>query len=122
MQAMDRLRKDSADWVNICPLDQLVPEVGICALVGNRHVAVFYLPDEQEQTLYAIDNIDPFSNASVLSRGIVGDVKGELVVASPIYKQHFSLKDGRCLEDETVRLTVFEVQVTQGIVQVWEVL
>lgn len=120
MQAMDRLQKTTAAWVDICPLDQLVPEVGVCALVGNRHVAIFYLPEEPDQILYAIDNIDPFSNASVLSRGIVGDVKEELVVASPIYKQHFSLKDGHCLEDKTVRLTVFDVQVNQGMVQVWE--
>jgi precorrin-3B methylase len=28
---------------------------------------------------------DPFSGANVLSRGIAGDLKGELVVASPVY-------------------------------------
>jgi NAD(P)H-dependent nitrite reductase small subunit len=119
MQAVS-LNRTSAGWVHICSLDELVPEVGICALVGKRHVAVFYLPEDKDQTLYAIDNIDPFSGASVLSRGIVGDVKGELVVASPIYKQHFSLKDGRCLEDTTVCLSVFAVRVAQGIVQVCE--
>jgi nitrite reductase (NADH) small subunit len=46
----------------------------------------------------------------VLSRGIVGDVKGELVVASPVYKQHFSLTSGKCLEDPEVRVLVYPVR------------
>ena len=41
--------------------------------------------------VYALDNFDPHSGANVLSRGIVGDLSGELVVASPVYKHHFSL-------------------------------
>ena len=49
-------------------------------------------------------NLDPFSRANVLSRGIVGDLKGELVVASPVYKQHFSLRTGQCVEDPDVRV------------------
>lgn len=35
-----------------------------------------------------------------MSRGIIGDLQGERVIASPIYKQHFSLATGRCLEDK----------------------
>ncbi|MAM57687.1 MAG: hypothetical protein CMN25_10165 [Salinicola sp.] len=49
--------------------------------------------------LYAVDNHDPFSSANVIGRGIIGDLAGELVVASPIYKHHFRLRDGQCLED-----------------------
>ena len=59
---------------------------------------------------------DPFSRANVLSRGIVGDVKGELVVASPVYKQHFSLASGLCLEDAAVRVCVFPVRLQDGLV------
>ncbi|WP_322527884.1 nitrite reductase (NAD(P)H) small subunit [Salinicola sp. LHM] len=59
--------------------------------------------------LYAVDNHDPFSGANVIGRGIVGDLKGELVVASPIYKQHFRLTDGQCLEDATRRLRTWSV-------------
>ena len=44
--------------------------------------------------MYAIGNYDPASDANVLARGIVGDIGGEIVVASPIYKQHFSLRHG----------------------------
>jgi nitrite reductase (NADH) small subunit len=47
----------------------------------------------------------------VLSRGIVGDINGELVVASPVYKQHFSLLTGRCLEDASVSVVVYAARV-----------
>ena len=63
-------------------------------------------------------NRDPFSGANVLSRGIVGDLKGELVVASPVYKQHFSLLTGRCVEDAAVRIPVYGARVEEGFVVV----
>lgn len=95
---------DTGGWVVACKLNDIVPNTGVCALVGRRQVAVFRLDDNR---VYAIDNHDPFSRASVLSRGIVGDLKGDLVVASPVYKQHFSLASGRCQEEPSVRLAVF---------------
>ncbi|HKA44406.1 MAG TPA: nitrite reductase small subunit NirD [Burkholderiales bacterium] len=103
-------------WVAVCRLDDIVPNTGVCALVGDRQVAVFRLEDD---SVYAIDNHDPYSRANVLSRGIVGDLKGELVVASPVYKQHFSLVTGRCIEDETVSVPVYgaSVQGSYVIVQ-----
>src|SRR5262245_39075775 len=91
-------------WIAVCRLDDIVPNSGVCALVGGEQIAVFRLDDD---SLYAIGNHDPFSRANVLSRGIVGDLKGELVVASPVYKQHFSLVTGRCIEDETVSVPVY---------------
>ena len=57
-----------------------------------------------------IDNYDPIGGANVLSRGIVGDINGELVVASPLYKQHFSLLSGRCLEDDSVQVSVYQAR------------
>jgi len=78
---------------------------------GSTQVALFFLPDPntsepapntepdiQVHEIYAVDNHDPFSGANVIARGIVGDIKGEPVVASPLYKQHFRLADGRCVE------------------------
>ena len=97
---------DSA-WVEVCLLEDIVPDSGVCALVGNHQVAIFRLSDD---SLYAIGNFDPVSGANVLSRGIVGDVGGELVVASPLYKQHFSLTSGRCLEEADVAVPVYSVR------------
>ncbi|HEY3077036.1 MAG TPA: nitrite reductase small subunit NirD, partial [Burkholderiales bacterium] len=98
----------------VCRLDDIVPNTGVCALVGEEQVAVFRVGDE----IHAVGNRDPFSGASVLSRGIVGDLKGELVVASPLYKQHFSLASGRCIEDAAVQIPVYAARVEDGLVLV----
>ena len=102
-------------WITVCKLDDIVPNTGVCALVGGRQVAVFRLDDD---SVYAMSNHDPFSRANVLSRGIVGDLKGELVVASPVYKQHFSLVSGQCLEDPQVRVAVYPARVDGDVVMV----
>lgn len=113
-------REDAVEaWVAVCKLSDIVPDTGVCALVHGRQVAVFRLSglsDDGDARVYAIDNYDPFSGANVLSRGIVGDLKGELVVASPIYKQHFNLLTGQCLEDAEVRVSVFPARVEDDIV------
>lgn len=97
------------NWESVCELGDLVAGSGVCALVGNEQVALFYLPDE-EQAIYALANRDPIGGVNVMSRGIVGDISGQLVVASPLYKQHYSLLTGACLEDETMRLQVYGVR------------
>jgi NAD(P)H-dependent nitrite reductase small subunit len=97
-----------SDWIPVCRLKDIVPNTGVCALVHGRQVAVFRLEGDR---LFAVDAFDPFSKANVLARGIVGDLKGEVVVASPVYKHHFSLQSGRCLEDESVKLEVFPARV-----------
>lgn len=102
-------------WTVVCPLEDIVPNSGVCALVGGRQVAVFRVSDDR---VYALSNHDPFSNANVLSRGILGDIKGELVVASPVYKQHFMLATGQCVEDEAVKVACFAARVANGIVEV----
>jgi nitrite reductase (NADH) small subunit len=88
---------------SVCCLDDIVPNSGVCALVEGEQLAVFRVEDK----IYAIGNRDPFSGANVLSRGIVGDLNGELVVASPVYKQHFSLRTGRCIEDDSMSVPVY---------------
>ena len=96
-------------WQEVCERSDLVVGSGVCALVGSEQVALFYLPGEQQQ-VYALGNRDPIGGANVMSRGILGDVNGELVVASPLYKQHFSLATGVCLEEEEVRVEVYNVR------------
>ncbi|HEV8095699.1 MAG TPA: nitrite reductase small subunit NirD [Burkholderiales bacterium] len=99
--------------VRACRLEDIVPNTGVCALVGGEQVAIFRLDDDR---VYALGNNDPFSRANVLSRGIVGDLGGELVVASPVYKQHFSLVSGRCIEDALVQVPVYAARVEEGFV------
>jgi assimilatory nitrate reductase catalytic subunit len=99
----------------VCRLDDIVPSTGVCALVAGEQVAIFRLDDDN---VHAVGNHDPFSGANVLSRGIVGDLKGELVVASPVYKQHFSLRTGRCIEDASKQIPVYAAKVEQDWVVV----
>ncbi len=97
-------------WETVCERTDLIPGSGVCALLGNEQVALFYLPQEEQQ-VYAVSNRDPIGNANVLSRGIVGDLSERLVVASPLYKQHFDLATGQCLEDDTVSIEVYEARI-----------
>lgn len=101
-------------WIPVCKLEDILPSSGVCALVGERQVAVFRVDDR----LYALDNRDPKSGANVLSRGIVGDRNGMPKVASPLYKQNFSLETGECLDDPTVRVPTYEVRCHDGVVEV----
>jgi nitrite reductase (NADH) small subunit len=58
-------------------------------------VAVFRVGATASPRVFAIDNYDPNSQAAVLSRGLVGSLGERIVVASPIYKQHFDLQHRR---------------------------
>ena len=103
------------DWVDVCALDDLTPNTGVGALIEHQQIAIFRVGAEKR--VYALSNQDPFSQAFVMSRGIIGDLQGERVVASPIYKQHFSLATGRCLEDKDQKLLVFPSKIENG--RVW---
>ena len=91
-----------------CTKSDLIAQSGVCVLIEDTQIALFYLPQETPQ-VYALSNWDPIGKANVMSRGIIGDIDGELVVASPLYKQHFSLTDGLCLEDSDASLESYEV-------------
>ena len=105
-----------ARWQTVCHVSDLQPDSGVCALVEGLQVALFYMP--KDKAVYAVNNYDPFGHANVLSRGIIGDINGQPVVASPLYKQHFNLNTGACLEDETITLPVYAVRIENGSVQV----
>ncbi|KYF74299.1 nitrite reductase small subunit [Sorangium cellulosum] len=103
-------------WVEVCGVDDIIPNTGVCALVGARQIAVVRVGEGEE--IYAVSNFDPFSKAFVISRGIVGDKGGVPKIASPIYKQNFDLRTGQCLDDPGVRIPVYPVRVRGGRVEV----
>lgn len=107
-----------AEWHTVCSHRDLVPDSGVVALVGGEQVALFYLPKVHGQRIYAVENRDPKSGANVIGRGIVGQCGEALVIASPLYKQHFRLEDGICLEDPAVRLRVWPVRLDDQAVQI----
>ncbi len=114
--AVRLVAEEEAEWVEVCGIDDLLPWYGACALVRGRQVAIFRVGEGND--LHALDNYDPIGRANVLSRGIVGDIGGELCVASPLYKQHFSLRTGQCLEQQEVSVPVYGVRVVDGRVQI----
>ena len=101
-------------WHDVCALEDLIEGAGVGALVGGRQIALFLVHGR----VYALDNFDPASRANVLSRGLTGNLQGERVVASPIYKHHFVLTSGRCIEDSTFNVTAYPTRVEDGRVRV----
>lgn len=102
-------------WVSIGPLAALPKERAVPARVGQDQVALVRLDDD---SVHAVGNLDPYSGAQVMARGIVGSicVEGEVhrTIASPMYKQTFYLATGRSTADEAVRLGVWRVRVADG--------
>jgi len=110
----------TAQWTYVCRLHDIVPNTGVAAMVGQHQVAVFRLtaPDGTEVGVYALCNRDPRSGAYVLARGLLGDVQGRPVVASPVYKQHYDLASGECLEDPALSVAAYAVRVFDGMILV----
>lgn len=103
-------------WTDVCAFDELEVGRGVCALVGSHQIALFRMP--VTDTLYAVANFDPFSEAYVLSRGIVGS-RGEIPkVSSPVFKQSFDLRTGECLDDPSMAVRTWDVEVDEGSVRV----
>ncbi|MBK4738580.1 nitrite reductase small subunit NirD [Noviherbaspirillum pedocola] len=102
--------KNDITWSAVCDIDDILPNTGVCALVKDRPVAIFHLAGANE-ALYAIDNFDPNAKANVLSRGLIGNLGERIVVASPIYKHHFDLKSGECLEAPENSVNAYPVRV-----------
>ncbi len=101
--------------VSVCAVDLLVPGRGVAALIDGQQVAVFLT---EHHGLFAVGNHDPISDTNVLSRGITGSINGEPVVASPIYKQRFSLRTGICLDDPAYAVPVYRIETIDGMVHV----
>lgn len=108
-------------WRTICNSTDLVKDSGISALLEyetgeEEQVAIFYIPNSDEK-IFAVGNYDPIGKANVLYRGLVGCIDGEPVVSSPLYKQHYSLNTGKCLQEEKT-IPVYDIRIEDEQVQV----
>lgn len=110
-----RVGTEATGWLHVCPLERLQPGRGVAALVGDTQVAIFRTDGG---VLHAVGNLDPYTGAAVISRGIVGDRGGVPTVASPVHKQAFGLVDGRALDDPSVTLGVYQARVRDGVVAI----
>ncbi|ROS01391.1 assimilatory nitrite reductase (NAD(P)H) small subunit [Sinobacterium caligoides] len=92
-------------WTTVCNIDDILPNAGAAVIVNDKQIAIFRVDDE----LYALDNHDPLCGANIIARGIVGSLNDVTVVASPLYKQHYCLESGKCLEED-VSLATYQVR------------
>ncbi|HAT30741.1 MAG TPA: nitrite reductase (NAD(P)H) small subunit [Janthinobacterium sp.] len=104
------------NWTAVCALNDIVANTGVCALLNGEQVAVFHVNDGSAR-VFAIGNYDPNAGAAVLSRGLVGSLGERIVVASPIYKQHFDLQTGECLEAPEHSVASYPARIEGG--RVW---
>jgi nitrite reductase (NADH) small subunit len=96
-------------WTAACAYGFLIPGRGVAVLLDDgSQAALFRLEDG---SIHAVGNIDPFSGAAVLSRGIVGDRGGRACVQTPIKKQAFAFDDGSCLDDPAVSVPVYPTRI-----------
>lgn len=121
-------------WIFVGSIDDIQPDSGECVKIGDLYIAVFNyqggrnLPGKQANLpagkedkpvskagWYAVQNICPHKNTSVLSRGLVGDEKGEPKVACPLHKNTFSLRTGTCLSNGSLRtLKTYPVRIEKN--------
>jgi nitrite reductase (NADH) small subunit len=115
-----RVEEAALAWVDVCALEEILPDTGVAALVAGRQIAIVRVGEGvgDGAQVYALDNFDPFSHAFVIARGIVGDRAGVPKIASPIFKQSFDLGTGQCLDDPAVRLASYPVRVAEGRIMV----
>ena len=106
-------------WRAVCTREDLVLNSGVVALVGTTQVALFCVASTSgTPRLFAVDNRDPVSGVNVIGRGLIGSLAGDLVIASPLYKQHYRLEDGTCLEDAALNLRTWPVRTVGDVVEI----
>jgi nitrite reductase (NADH) small subunit len=97
------------------PWAALVPEEGAAVLLpSGASAALFRLHDG---SVHAVGNLDPFYGAPVICHGIVGDRSGTPTVTSPLGKQVFCLRTGKCLDDPAVSLPVLSATVAGDVIE-----
>jgi len=108
VSASPQLQSDG--WNYVCEVSDLVVNSGVCALIDDNQVAIFNVKMNGTSSLFAVSNFDPIGKANVMYRGLVGSIGGVPVVASPLYKEHYSLETGECIEHPDIHLTSFAIK------------
>lgn len=103
-------------WLSICKVSDIAPDTGVCALVEGKQVAIF--KQARTNQLFAVGNYDPAGKANVLSRGLMAELTGKVTIASPLYKHHFCLNSGVCVEDEQLSIPVYSVRENANMIEV----
>jgi len=102
----------NTSWKKIGTTDDFPEDMGSCVKAADQQIAIFRITaHSEEDQWYAVQNLNPFNQRMVLSRGIVGCTELGPKVACPLHKQNFSIKDGQHLGDEEATLQTYPVKV-----------
>lgn len=102
-------------WIKAAPVADFPEESGTTIKYKDVQIAVFNFSSRNEW--YATQNLCPHKFEMALSRGLIGDTKGEPKVSCPFHKKNFSLKSGKCLSgDEDLNILTFPVKIEDDYV------
>lgn len=112
-------------WVAVCSAMSVPIDRGRAVYLQGETIAIFRLAaiDDGLEDWFAVSHTDPFTQAPVIARGLVGSIErgGEVAptVASPLHKQRFDLRTGRCIdsEDPAMDLVRYPVRIRDGQIE-----
>lgn len=124
---MTNITENKHDWLTVCNIDDIAKNTGVCADFNGKQVAIFHMKTSNnsdvvngESEVKAICNLDPFSKASILSRGLITEKDSQYFVASPLLKQEFCLDTGQCQQDDSVAINTYKARINGDLVQLME--
>jgi len=103
-------------WFKAAPVAKFPKNGGACVKYKGMQIAVFNFT--REGTWYACQNLCPHKMEMVLSRGMIGEDKGEPKVACPLHKNSFSLKTGKHLNGDLNRIATYPVKIEDDFVYI----
>jgi len=103
-----------SEWLKVGLVSDMSVDSGVNFKHGDEQIAIFNFGHDE---WYASQNLCPHKEQMVMSRGLLGDAKGEPKITCPLHKYSFSLKDGKCMADEKDWcLKTYPVKVEDGSV------
>lgn len=101
--------EEVSTWVKVGKVSDFPDNAGACIKHEGKQIAVFNFV--RLGKWYACQNVCPHKFEMVMSRGMIGDEKGEPKVACPLHKNNFSLEDGKHINGDMPSLTTYPVKI-----------
>lgn len=112
----EAIQSETYQWYRAAPVSAFLPDSGACVKINDQQIAVFNFAATGQW--YACQNLCPHKMQMILSRGLIGETKGEPKVACPYHKKTFSLRTGENLNGDDYRIDTYPVRVEDGFVYV----
>lgn len=103
-------------WFKAASVEDFPKDGGACVKYKDKQIAVFNF--SKLDKWYACQNLCPHKMEMVLSRGMIGDDKGQPKVACPLHKKTFSLENGENLNGDLDAIATYPVKIVDNNVYV----